>query len=519
MSCCCLHSDWAAQFAQLAASFSQSSSFSADSQGKVEDVVLQNSSLTQGKLQGAKNHRILITNGFLYAASLDNCVIERAWILLDGNKITALGDMQEVLPEHDEVINAEGKMILPGLVNPHWHESFIAPNFEQADDSHLQATAYSQGGDIESLGAMFGFISQVGNKLSHGEGLAIARFSLWTQLRSGTTALGDVGSANSSDAMAQAAIDLGLRLRVSRWGSDIMIPNQGTSIKPIADSQQQIDDMQALMDNWFEHPSGLVSAMPSVMGAFGSSDQQLRALKDISQRYKVPVATHLAALKNEREAVERVFGVSSIQRFEQFGLLNEQLLAVHTNYATEDEYQLLKRRGVNICHSPAHYGMLGESSISETGQLGRFLKEGGWLSSSTDGDIDFTGGMCEAMRGAHLNHNEAHNSNLLCPPTLALKTGSLYGAKALGWLDKIGSLEVGKEADIVLVNIDDYRYRLSHHPLRTFLVTGNSTDVDTVIIAGQVLLRESKSTVFEEAELFSDYQKAVKSARQRIGQP
>ena len=127
--------------------------------------------------------------------------------------------------------------------------------------------------------------------------------------------------------------------------------------------------------------------------------------------------------------------------------------------------------------------------------------------------------MCEAMRGAHLGHNEAQNCNTACPPTLALKTASLYGAKALGWEQQIGSIAVGKQADLVLVNNHDYRYKLSAHPLRTFIVTGSSHDVDSVMVAGDWVVRNGRSTRFDEAELYQDYLKAVTSARQRIGRP
>ncbi len=524
MMCLCManstwpinHFDHLAQQDILNSTQQQTTSFAGDSIGH------SSYNLTEPYLNPKRvetQHRTLIRNGFLYCADKDNRVIENAWVLLNGKKIQSIGSMDMPLPKHDEVIEANGKMILPGFVNPHWHESFVAPNHERPDDVGLVPTPYSNGGNIEALGSMFGFISTVGKKLTLSEGIAIARWSLWTQLRSGTTALGDVGSANSADAMAIAALDLGMRLRVSRWGSDIMIQNESGEIKPIADTHEQIDDWLDLLEKWNDHPSGLIGGMPSVMGAFGSSDEQLMALAEITNRFNVPYATHLAALKNERAAVSKAFGCSSVERFAKLGLLSHNMLAVHTAYTSENENQLLFDHGVNICHAPAHYGMLGESSNSETKQFGQFLKKGIWLSSSTDGDITFTGGMCEAMRAAHLQHNEIMNCNTTCPPTLALKTGSLFGAKALGWLDRIGSIEEGKEADIVLVNISDYRFQLSKHPLRTFLVTGSSSDVDTVIVQGRILLQDGRSTEFDENILYQNYLHAIKSARNRIGKP
>ncbi|MFD2177250.1 amidohydrolase family protein [Veronia pacifica] len=518
MSCTCLRPSW---LEGLMLSLSENHGASAPSfaAGNQKDSLSGFSPQPANRKVAKTSGKTLIKNGFLYAADINNTVIENAWILVEGDRIQAIGNMADPLPEAEHHVDASGKLLLPGFVNPHWHESFVAPNHEKPDDSDLVPTAYSNGGNIEALGSMFGFISTVGQKLTLNEGIAIARWSMWTQLRSGTTALGDVGSANTADAMATAAIDLGMRLRVSRWGSDIMIPNGASKYKTIANTQAQTDDWVELLERWHNHESGLIGGMPSVMGAFGSSDEQLMALREIASRYDAPYATHLAPLKNEREAVRGVFGLTPVQRFDRFGLLTDKLVAVHTAYASEEEYARLIETGVNICHAPAHYGMLGETTMSETGQLGRFLRDGVWVSSSTDGDITFTGGMCEAMRGAHLGHNEAQNCNTACPPTLALKTGSLFGAKALGWLDRIGSLEAGKQADIVMVDIDDYRYQLGNHPLRTYLVTGSSHDVDSVMVAGDWLVRDKKSTRFDEQALFADYQQAVESARARIGRP
>jgi 5-methylthioadenosine/S-adenosylhomocysteine deaminase len=124
--------------------------------------------------------------------------------------------------------------------------------------------------------------------------------------------------------------------------------------------------------------------------------------------------------------------------------------------------------------------------------------------------------MPEAMRAAHLGHNEATNDNTTCPPTTALLTATRNGANALGWGDKIGSIEPGKQADLVLVDMDDWRYCGGNHPLRTFLVSGGSRDVNTVMVAGEIVVRDGRSTRFDETELFDDYQKAAQSVRARI---
>jgi cytosine/adenosine deaminase-related metal-dependent hydrolase len=462
------------------------------------------------------SERVLIRGGFLYTADASNRVISDSWLLISGDRIEALGQLGQDEPAHDRLVDARGKMVLPGFVNAHWHESLVAPCHEQPDDSQLQPTPFAQGGNVEALGAMFGFIASVGARLTEPEALAIARWSLWTQLRSGTTALGDLGSANTADALAQAALELGMRIRVSRWGSDIMIKHGASKFERIADADEQARDWEDLLSKWDRHPSGLIGGMPSVMGAFGSSDQQLLALRDVAAKYDAPYAAHLAPLRNEAAALQAVFGRTSVGRFEALGLLGERLLAVHNAFASDEELDLMVERGVKICHSPAHYGQLGESTISETRRLGQLIKRGVAVSSSTDGGITYVGGMPEAMRATHLGHNEALADNTVCPPTTALRAGTLHGAQALHWSDRIGSLEPGKQADLVLIDIDDFRYAVGNHPLRIFLIAGSSKDVHSVYVAGRCLVEDGRSTLWDEAQLLRDYRAAATSARLRI---
>lgn len=461
--------------------------------------------------------RRLIRGGFLYTADPRNTVIPNSWVLVEGDTIRGIGTVGVDEPASDVVLNASGKMLLPGFINAHWHESFVeGPDTAKPDDSDLARTPFSLGGDIEALGSYFGKIADVGEKFEPHEALAIARWSLWTQLRSGTTAIGDIGSLNSTDAMAQAALDIGMRIRVSRWGSDIMLPKGEKKFRRIADTDEQAADWEALLSKWNDHPSGLIGGMPSVLAAFGSSDEQLIALREVAAKYRVPYAAHLAPLENEAAAMQAVFGLSAIGRFDKLGLLTDSLLAVHTSHATEDEYLRLVASGMKVCHSPANYGLLGEATVSQTKLIGRMLKDGVVVSCSTDGNISYTGGMPEAMRATYLMHNEANADNTFVTPTLALATGTRHGAIGLGWGDRIGSVEVGKQADLVLVGIDDWRYRLITHPLSVFLVAGGSKDVDTVMVAGKIVIESGRSLTLDEQVMFEAYAAAVRSARRRI---
>ncbi len=464
-----------------------------------------------------KPESTLIKGGFLYAGDASNTVIPESWVLIKGRKIIAVGDASTAPPPAEKVINAKGKMVLPGFVNPHWHEAFVeGPDSFKPDDSDLVPTAFSQGANIEELGKYFIELTSVEDQILPEEALIIARYSLWTQLRGGTTLIGDTGSLNSGHIMAQAALDLGMRINTGRWASDIIIPNDNNDFIRALSWQDQAADWETLAGQWHNHSSGLVRIMPSVLVSFTSSDEQLKALKAFSDKYDVHYSAHLGAVSNEASANKRVFGRSAIERFYDQGLLTNKMLSVHTNRVTDEEFKMLVDGDVNICYSPANYGLLGERSISETRMMPKFLKAGLAVSSSTDGGVSFTGGMPEAMRAMHLMVNESMGDNTACPPTTALATGTRYGAMGLGWSDSLGSIEPGKEADLVMINIDEWRYRLVSHPLSVFLVAGSGNDVETVMVAGRVVMHEGKSTMVDEQKLYTDYARVIDTARERV---
>lgn len=458
----------------------------------------------------------LIRGGFLYAADAANTVIPESWVLVRNGKIDAIGDSSTAPPPADRVIDATGKMLLPGFVNPHWHESFVeGPDSFSPDDSDLVSTSFSGESNIEGLGRYFSTLVDAEDQMSPEDALIIARYSMWTQLRGGTTMIGDTGSLNSASAMGQAAIDLGMKANVGRWASDIVIPNQGDKAERTHDWRPIAEDWLSIHDEWRNDSTGLVRFMPSVLVSFTSSDEQLAALRGLLDRHDLPYAAHLGALPGEDAANLRIFGKTAIQRFDAHGLLTNRLLAIHTNQIGEADYDKVRQADVRICYSPANYGLLGERSISGTRLAARFLADGAVVSTSTDGNVSFAGGMPEAMRAMHLMVNESMGDNTACTPTMALATGTSAGAIGLG-RPETGALVPGKAADIVLVNIDEWRYRLVSHPLSVFLVAGSSADIDTVMVDGNVLIEDGKGVSIDEARLYEDYRRVVYRAHNEV---
>jgi cytosine/adenosine deaminase-related metal-dependent hydrolase len=479
-----------------------------------------------------------IRNAFVYSADADNNIYPQGAILVHGDRIVAVGPVAEVerqvaalgsgsvLPEDGEqttgsvrVIDAGGKMAFPGLVNAHWHEAFVfravTGTLLAPDDRNDDPGPFANGGDFGALSVQFDGQYDFGRLLTDDEAYVVALYSLWTQLRAGTTCYADIGSANKPEAIARATLDLGIRGRVGLWACDGVCAPGESGFRRTRDSDDVLAAIETVVQRWGSHPSGRLRAIPSVISVPNASDELCVGLKAIADRFSTPYGTHLAALRSEQPFVEERFGKRSIARFEDLGLLTDRLIGVHTAFITDDERRRLMAARVAINHAPGKYGAYGETTISETEQIAAFIRDDGLVSLSTDGDGNPIGAMPEAMKLAWLGHNEAVGDLTRVPPSRALAMATRHAAEALVWADRIGSLEPGKKADLVLVPIDDWRYEGVNRPLQQFLALGSSGDIDTVMVDGRLLVENGRATGVDEQALTSAYRAAVASATAR----
>ncbi|MFE2865560.1 amidohydrolase family protein [Embleya sp. NPDC059259] len=466
---------------------------------------------------------LLVRGGCLYPGDTGARVIPDGSVLVEAGRITAIGTTADVeaaltpaLRAGLRTIDARGKMILPGFVNAHWHEMFalrfpfkgaLRPPADRDDKPAFMAL----GGDVRQISTAFDVFHDQLELLTPDEASAIARYSMWTQLRSGTTTLGDVGSFNRPQALIRAARDLGMRCVVSTWASDAVCAAGETRFRRTRDADDELRRIEDVLREVAAAPDDLVRAWPTAVYGTNMSDELGAGLAELVNRYDVPFGTHVGALRNESAVMLAYHGNTPVRRFAELGLLSDRFMAVHCAFADEDESRLLIEANAHISHSPAKYGPAGESALTETRAMPRFRRAGLDVSLSTDGASLPIGGMAEAMRACWQMYNEMYADPTEVLPTDALAMATRLPARGLDWAAEIGSLEVGKQADLQLIPTDDWRYLLNPRPLEGFLALGGSTDVDTVVVAGRVLVEGGRAGGIDEADLEADYLAALGS--------
>lgn len=469
---------------------------------------------------------LLITGGTVYTADGDESVHTNAAVLVVDDTIAAVGPVAEVeraVAALDPVrfaelrtIDASRMMVLPGLVNAHWHEMFamglpMRGALRPASDRGDTAAFMGAGGDMHQISAVFDSFDGLIDAMTPDEAQAIAEYSMWTQTRGGVTTLGDMGSLNRPESMVDAAHTLGIRFSASTWASDAICPPDAEKFVRTRDAADVLANFETLLKLVAADSTGLIRCRPNISYVTNMTDELATGMAELVATHDLGFATHVGALRNEVELMRRYHGDTGVRRLAEFGLVDERLMAGHCAFIDEGEQQLLLDARAHITHSPGKYGPSGESSLTETGVVPALRRAGLDVSLSTDGSSLPAAGMAETMRAAWQMYNEMSADQTDVLPTDALAMATRIAAKGLRWDDAVGSLEVGKQADLVLVPTDDWRYTLNPRPLEGFLWLGGSNDVHTVIVAGQPVVRAGKGVAVDEDELRERYLDALGS--------
>lgn len=472
---------------------------------------------------------ILITGGTVYVGDRAGTVLSDGAVLVLDGTVAAVGDTDTVsvaareraVPGADPVeqIDARGAMVLPGLVNAHWHDmAAMRLPFKGAlrtpHDRDDKPAFLALGGDVVGISQGFDRFTDLMTGLRPDEAEAISRYSLATQLCSGVTTVGDTGSFTRPSLMVAAARSLGLRLSVSTWAADGALTGGAAGFHRSRDADAVLADVEELVAEVAAADDDLLHVRPGSVYGLTMSDELGRGLADLVERHRLPFAIHVGALRHEVPATAAAFGDTPVRRLARLGLLGEHTMAVHCAHLDETEQRLLLDARAHLSISPAKYGSAGETTLTETGAVLALRRAGLRVSLSTDGSPLPVGGMVENMAAAWESFGELAGDPTEVLPTDALAMATRVPAEALGW-DGLGSLEVGCPGDVVLVRADDWRYLLNPRPLEGLLHLGGSADIDTVIVAGVTRVHRGRLVEHPAEQVESDFLDALESFTRR----
>ncbi len=413
-------------------------------------------------------------------------------IALRAKKIIDVGPSTSLMRKYEGKIqvDARQKLILPGLVNAHNH-IFGALCRGLVNDHPL----------IPWLNKKVYLTS---NGLDE-ECYYLSTLLLGIEmLKTGTTCVVDCGTMPGLERSAVRGIqEIGMKAVLARTMVDITGNDPTQPYRQKQTTQKTIRDAERFVREHHGDAEERIQAWFCPIQTWCISDRLCRKTIDLAEKYDSGFATHASVDRAEVELCRERFGHTPIERFHRLGVLGPRLLTAHMGWATENEIDRILKSGTHVVHCPSSSMKCASGALSH-GKIPLMEALGANIALGTDGPAAGNyQDMFRVMYLAAVGHKEAHLDSRVIPPEIALEWGTLNGAKAVGWGDRIGSLEKGKRADLAILNLKRSEFVPLHPatllPNLIYAATGNC--VETVFVDGKVLVEDGRVTTVDEDEV------------------
>jgi 5-methylthioadenosine/S-adenosylhomocysteine deaminase len=428
-----------------------------------------------------KQADVILTNAIVITMNARSDLFAEGALAVEGDRIAAVGAANEIAAEYQarEMVDCKGKVVIPGLINAHTHAPMTLLR-GLADDLRL---------DVWLMGYMMPvereFVSPDYCRL--GTQLACAEM-----IRSGVTAFADM--YYYEEHVARAAAEAGMRAVCSQTVLKFPSPDAGSYEDSLAMARDFID-------GWTGHPLIVPSVGPHA--PYTCTPEILQACAALAAETGAPLHIHIAETPFEVEDSLKQYGMREVPWVAKYGLFEAKVIAAHCVHVDQTELRALGQSGAGIAHCPTSNLKL----ASGLAPVAKMLELGLNVGIGTDGpasnnDLD----MFEETRLAAILAKGTSGDPTVLPAKQALEMATCLGARALHIGDLCGSLEVGKRADLAVVNLDSSHNapRFEHDPNAAYsrlVYAAKSSDVTDVMANGRWLMRAGQLSTLDEAEL------------------
>jgi 5-methylthioadenosine/S-adenosylhomocysteine deaminase len=435
---------------------------------------------------------LIVRGGTVVTMDAERHVIENGAVAVKGGRIVSVGSVTDIDRTYTarEVVNARGKVIIPGLINGHTHVPMTLFR-GLADDLDLQEwlTKYIFPAEAKNVTEEF---VRVGTRLGLAE-----------MIRGGTTTYCDM--YYFEDAIADETSKAGMRGVLGETVIDF----------PVADNKTNAEAM-AYVERFVKKWQGSPLVVPAIAphAPYTVSEEHLKAIRAFSDRTGVPIVTHISETRREVDDSIKAKGASPVDYLNRIGFLNNRVIAAHMVWPSAEELGLLKQLGVGIVHNPQSNMKL----ASGVAPVPEMLKEDLPVGLGTDGAASNNDlNLWEEMDTAAKLHKLISKDPKVVNAVEAFEMATIRGARALHLGKEIGSIEKGKRADLVIVDLDDLNQTPSYNIYSDLVYATKAGDVQTVIIEGRVVMRDRRLLTLNEETIKADARRYRERIIQSLG--
>nr|WP_318489435.1 amidohydrolase [Photobacterium leiognathi] len=440
-------------------------------------------SLASSSAFAIENVDILIKNGQILTMDSDRTIFDRGLVAIKDNKIVAVTDgsnIGEYKPA--KTIDVDGDIVMPGLINTHTHASMTVFR-SLADDVPDRLHRY---------------IFPLEKKLVSREMVRIgAQLGNVEMVKGGVTTYADM--YYFEDEVAKTVDQIGMRAILGE-----------TIIKfPVASAKTPEDGIkyaEKLIKEYKDHPRITMAFAPH--GPYTNSTETLQKIAELSVKYDAPVMMHLAESDRERDVIaKRSGGLSPVKYMESIGALNDNFIAAHVIDANDEDIAILKKYDVGVAHNMS----ANIKSAKGVAPALKMFNEDLRIGLGTDGPMSGnTLSTIDELNQVAKVHKLVNKDRAAMPPKNVIEMATIGAARALHMEDKLGSLEVGKLADVIVIDTKAPNMVPVYNPYSALVYSAYATNVKHTIVDGKLIMEDrnlltvNEDNIRKEAQTFAD---------------
>ena len=432
------------------------------------------------------NNTILIKNALIL--NPNNFENKKQCLLIKDDLIAEISD--EIDDSNaDKIIDAEGKILLPGLINTHTHLSMTLFR-GLADDlsldswlnDHIWPMEANLNGDYCYIGALLGAVELI---------------------KSGTTTFSDMYFYMED--VARAVDDAGIRAVLSYGMIDFSDAER---------REAEIKENMALYDACNGMADGRIKVFFGPHSPYTASEELLVKVRELADEHNIGIHIHVSETQKEINDSLDERGIRPFEYLEKIGFLGSDVVAAHCVWLSDEEIEIIKKHGVKVSHNPCSNMKL----ASGVAPVSKLIDNDICVSIGTDGassnnNLD----LIEELKTASLLQKVSTLDPKVLTSDEAIEMATIKGAEALGLGDEIGSIEVGKKADIILIDTNSANMVPDSSSLSSNVIySANGSNVDTTICNGKILMENKKLTTLDEDEIYAKAKQAIKELKEAI---
>jgi cytosine/adenosine deaminase-related metal-dependent hydrolase len=452
---------------------------------------------------------LIVTNACVLTLDADRRIFPAGAIAIRGRDIAMVGRERDVCAAYHapRIIDAKGGVVHPGFIDAHYHTTMHLTRAAITDDPRKPALGGGPGSKRRAI------YSEWFNALTDEDEHVSALAASLEMARNGYTCFMEPGTVFEPDAVAKAVEAVGIRGSLADpflWDSTGLFQGAAEVDRAPPTLARCLKSLgRELWRN--RDPDALVGAHVAVYGSGSASDDLLRAAKRCADDNGVVLNQHQSFTPEGAAREDARLGRHALVHFAELGVLGPNVTFVHMNVVRDDEIEPIVSSGMSLVWHPGNYLFYGLGAktpqrMPELHELGVNLAFGHDVAKIwTFGELPY------------LAYLTARNHGRFIPAESCLEMATIGGAKAMGWEKRIGSLELGKRADLVIRRTDIPEAQPGVNPVLESVLVARSKGVDTVICDGAIIVRGGRSTRLDEAAVYGRARASVRRLMEKTG--